>query len=141
MQRNKRGTEKSSQEKQIAQKWPAFCMPVFLKSGFIAKQVYIQFLNYGFRFVIAICIFCKCFEFLSFKITDLLPCLWYFLRWMPGLAPIWDKFRTFWDQLLIVWLSELQCTKMWSGQFDLSHLGQICPTLRPKLTSVISITY
>ena len=36
---------------------------------------------------------------------------------------IGTNFGLFWDQLLIVWLGEPECTKMWSGQFDLSDLG------------------
>ena len=41
---------------------------------------------------------------------------------------------------VIIWLGESKCTKMCSGQLDLSHLVQIWPTLRPNLASMVSIT-
>ena len=56
-----------------------FVMPFCLKSGFIVKPLYIRIYHYAFMFVIAMCKLCKFFfEFLSFKITELLPFLGFF---------------------------------------------------------------
>ena len=49
----------------------------FLKSGSISKSLDIRIHNYWFRFVIAMCKWCTFFEFLSFKIIELLPFLGY----------------------------------------------------------------
>ena len=50
-------------------------MPVCLKSGITAKPLNVRIHNFGFRFVITMCILCNFFVFLSFKITELWPFL------------------------------------------------------------------
>ena len=54
-------------------------MPVCLKSSILAKPLYIRSHNYAFRCDITLCKLCNFFVFLSFKITELWPFLWYFL--------------------------------------------------------------
>ena len=52
-----------------------YVMLVCLKLAIIAKPLYIRINNYGFMFVIAMCKLCNFFEYLSFKIKELLPFL------------------------------------------------------------------
>ena len=105
-------------------------MPVCLKSGISAKPLYIRIHHYGFRCDIAMCKLCNFFAFLSFKITVLaLFMIFFFCVGCQIWLQIGTNFWFFLDQLLIVWPGEPECSKMWSGQFNLSHLGQIWPTL------------
>ena len=69
-------------------------MPVCLKSGIIAKPLYIRIYKCVFRFVVAMCKLCNFFEFLSFKITELLPFLGYLIPILPHNLIIWHTHMT-----------------------------------------------
>ena len=57
------------------QTWPGFfAMPVYLKSGIIAKQLYIRIHNYGCMFVMAMC---KLFNFSNLYLFIALPRILY----------------------------------------------------------------
>ena len=94
--KNEQGTQKNSQDF-FFQTWPGFfAMPVCLKSGIIAKPLYIRIHKCVFRFVVAMCKLCNFFEFLSFKITELLPVLGYLIPILPHNLIIWHTTITIW---------------------------------------------
>ena len=62
----------------------------------ISKPLYVRIYNCGFRFVVVMCKLCNFLKFLSFKITELLPFLWYLIPILPHNLIIWHTNMTIW---------------------------------------------